>query len=568
MCGGRGRWPGASLAPGRPLLCGWRSRQLLSSGLRRKEGYLGLQEERPPTLRHYLEILWRRKWILVQPIVVVPLLAVLVSVREPALYQASAQVLLRQENLAANLSGVDDPTQFSASRIVVTQTELARVPEVARRALQAAGLSERSPSDLLGASNVSSADESDILTFSVRDSRREYAARLATEYARAFTDYRHDLDTRALRSAREATEERIARLEATGDTESPLYANLVEHQQQLEALETLQTSRAILVRPATGAAQIEPRPVRNGTIGVVLGLLLGVALAFLGEALDTRVRSADKVGNRLGLPLLARLPQPPRPLRRKTQLAMLAEPNGPHAEAFRVLAANFDLVNYEAGARTIMVTSAVEEEGKSTTVCNLALALAHAGRRVGLVDLDLRNASLHRFFDLEVSPGLTDVVLQRVPLEQAIWKIEIGRPNSFVTTNGATRALDGTLEVLPAGTLPSNVGEFVAGLVLGPIFEQLLQSNDLVLIDGPPLLGLGDAVAVSSQVDALVLVARLDVVRDTMLDDLDRILRASPPTTARLGFIATGAKLDRGYGYMTYAHKRQRAGVSRGDQPG
>ena len=119
--------------------------------------------------------------------------------------------------------------------------------------------------------------------------------------------------------------------------------------------------------------------------------MLGVGLAFGIDALDTRVRSATEIGERLGLPLLARVPPPPKGFAKENRLVMLAQPTGTSAEAFRMLRTNLDFATLEdVDVRTILVTSAVEQEGKSTTAANLALAEARAGRRVALVDLDLR----------------------------------------------------------------------------------------------------------------------------------------------------------------------------------
>ena len=121
---------------------------------------------------------------------------------------------------------------------------------------------------------------------------------------------------------------------------------------------------------------------RCGTafLGLALGLLLGLGLAFLREALDTHVRTADGVARRLGLPILGQIPQPPRSLRGSDRLAMLDRPETIYAEPFRILRTNLELVNLERPAKTIMVTSAVEGEGKSTTIANLAVATARAGR--------------------------------------------------------------------------------------------------------------------------------------------------------------------------------------------
>ena len=134
--------------------------------------------------------------------------------------------------------------------------------------------------------------------------------------------------------------------------------------------------------------------------------MLGIGLAFLREALDTRVRSADEVGEKLGLPLLARVPEPPRKLRNSNRLVMQADPHGAQAEAFRTLRTNIEFVNLDVHARTIMITSAIQSEGKSTTAANLAIAFARMGKRVALVDLDLRRPFLDKFFDFGDRPGL------------------------------------------------------------------------------------------------------------------------------------------------------------------
>ena len=506
------------------------------------------------TLRDYLNVLWRRKWIVLQAVLIVPIVAVLISLREPALYHASAGVLLTTQNLPANLEGVYDPTQVNVSRLAATQAELARVPEVARQTVAAAHLSGWSASDLLGVSSVAPSEESDILTFTVTYEDPALATRLATEYARQFTLYRLKLDAETLKAARAAAEDRIAALEAAGQTSSPVYRSLVEQRQRLEIMESLLAPRAVLVRPATGAAKVQSKLARNLVLGLALGLVLGVGVALLWETLDSRIRSADAVTRRIRLPLLGRIPRPPRKVRKRQRLVTLEDPDGPHAEGFRILRTNFEFANIDIGARSVMMTSAVEKEGKSTTVANLAIALAGAGRRVTLVDLDLRSASLHHFFGFDAHPGLTDVALGDVPISDALKSVDLG-------DSGATKighALPGgELHVLPSGSPTSNPGEFVARLPLRRILERLYEQSDIVLIDGPPLLRVGDAVAMSSGVDALIVVARLNVVRDRMLDDLSRVLRSSPAT--KLGVIVAGADVEGVYGYLTYPYERPAA---------
>ena len=203
--------------------------------------------------------------------------------------------------------------------------------------------------------------------------------------------------------------------------------------------------------------------VRNGILGFVVGLGLGIGLAFLRHALDTRVRTSEEVAERLHLPLLARLPEPPRKLRAKNRLVMLDEPQSANAEPFRILRTNTEFANLEREVRTIMITGAVEQEGKSTTAANLAVSFARAGRKVILVDLDLRRPILHRFFRLENGAGLTDVVLGHATLAQALVPVPItaAKSRKAAQSRNGQEQLVGSIAVLPAGPTPPDPGEFV-----------------------------------------------------------------------------------------------------------
>src|SRR4051812_38914399 len=281
------------------------------------------------TLADYLAVLRRRKWIVLSAVVLVPLAALLFSLTQVSLYEASAEVLLSRENLAATLTGVDDPllTQ-QPDRIAVTQAQLARVPAVVAPTLSAAGVGGRSVKSFLDRSEVSTRTNSDILVFSVTDRDPALAVRLATAYARQFSAYRRKLDTAPIVSAREEVRARLQQLETDGDTSSALYRSLVGKEQQLATMEALRTSNASVVRSATDTERVQPRFVRNGVLSVVLGLLLGIASAFLWEALDTRLRSADDIAKRLGLPLLGRLSEPARRLRSNERVRLVGGAGG------------------------------------------------------------------------------------------------------------------------------------------------------------------------------------------------------------------------------------------------
>ena len=506
-----------------------------------------------PTLATYLAVLRRRIWIVVLCLVLVPVAATYFSVRQAATYESSADVYINKQNLASALTGIEVTPPFaSEERAVETEVGLASLPEVARGALRIARVEDRSAEDLLDQSSVTAKGRTDILRFAVADPDPKIAERLATAYAQAFTGYRGRLDTQSLVRAHREVSAVLEKMRAEGRQAVPLYESLEQNRQQLQTLQTLQTARASVVRRAGKAVQIRPQPVRNAILGVVLGLILGLVLAFLIEALDTRIRSAGEVGERLGLPLLARLPAPPKKLQRNDGLVMMDRPGDARAEAFRMLRTNLEFATLDSDVRSLLVTSAAEGEGKSTTAANLSVTMARAGKRVVLVDLDLRRPYLDRFFSL-TGPGVTNVALGNADLGDALTSIDLDETS-------------GDLHVLASGPLPPDPGEFVGTHQLGDVLFRLREQFDVVVIDCPPLLHVVDAMRLSPYVDGILIVTQLNLVRRRMLSEMRQVLDSIP--ARKLGFVVTGAQREEGgsyvYGYgRPYAQtERESAGTS------
>jgi polysaccharide biosynthesis transport protein len=533
-------------------------------------------------LREYLHILRRRKWIVLQALVLVPLAAVALALRQSPLYQASADVLLRYQSLPSTLTGIPDPSSYSyyidPVRSTDTQLQIAALPTLADRVAAALRKKGVTTVDVQGSTSVSAISDTDMLEFTATSGTPALAALIATEYAREFTLYHQQLDTGSITTAVRGLQRRIDQLGAEGTERARAQAGQLQTKiDQLQTLLTLETSNAVLVRKAAGAAKIRPRPTKYGLLGLGLGLVLGIGLAFLRDAFDTRLRSPEQISEVLGLALLGRIPPPSRQLQRDRRLVMVAEPTGSGAEAFRRLRMSLEFATVGKPSQVIMMTSALEKEGKSTTIANLAVAMALAGKSVALVDLDLRRPTLAPLFRLgEGQPGLSAVVLGYTTLEEALVTVPLeplsgNAPDRLSRngndplalagrSNGANAVAAGSLVLLPSGILPPDPGEFVGLEGVSRAIAALRESVDIVLLDAPPLLQVGDALTIASSADAVVAVVRSDLAQQAAIRELATILARMP--AAKLGFVVCGVQgFDHqpyyGYGHGSYGGTRR-----------
>jgi Mrp family chromosome partitioning ATPase len=524
-----------------------------------------LRHQQQRTFGDYLAIIRRRWWIAVLPILVVPVAAYFYSASQPKIYGATSEVLLIKQDLGTALEGLDSAASLvDDDRFAQTQSEIARVPEVAERALAGAGVTSLTVDQLLLTSSVRARGNADLLAFTVDHPNPDIAISLATAYARAFSRFRLELDTANFASARQDLERRLAVMRRQGTTGTALYSDLATKAQELRTLELLQTEQR-LVRIPESAIQVAPKPRRNAILGVMLGLLLGLAAALLWETLDKRIRDEDEIQLTLGLPLLGRLPAPLQQDGRD-RLAMLDNPGDAEAEAIRRFRSNVEFANLDHDNRVVMVTSSLSGEGKSVAVSNLAVALARAGRRVVLVDLDLRRPKVGPLFGLGYRPGLTDVAIERVNLEQALVEVNLATssPVQFASRGGlrarqtqagdapAPRTADaqGHLWLLPAGFLPASPGELVGTQAVANILATLRERVDYVLVDAPPLLAVSDAVTLSRRVDGIFVIVRRGMVDRPVLRELARQLEANP--ARKLGFVLAGVEATEQYGAYAY----------------
>ena len=292
------------------------------------------------------------------------------------------------------------------------------------------------------------------------------------------------------------------------DTNRQLYEGLLEKLKQAGVSAGLRSNNFRIVDSArVPNYPIEPNIPRNLSFAFMLGLTSGVGLAFVLEGLDNTVRTTEQAQMISGLPPLGMIPLGSRTAREganskrlviassskeSVELITQVRPQSQMAESYRALRTSLLLSNLGAPPKVIMVTSALPQEGKTTTSINCAVVLAQKGIRVLLIDADLRRPSIHKTLGMGPRSGLSNVLTGSATLETAITRSPI-LPN---------------LDVLPAGTPPPNPAELLASVNMRNVLEELRGHYDHIVVDTPPTLSVTDAVVLSPRADAIVLVIR------------------------------------------------------------
>jgi capsular exopolysaccharide synthesis family protein len=291
------------------------------------------------------------------------------------------------------------------------------------------------------------------------------------------------------------------------ETNRQLYEGLLEKLKEAGISEGLKSNNFQIVNSArVPTYPVEPNVPRNLGFAFVLGLTSGVGLAFLLEGLDNTVRTTEQAQAISGLPPLGMIPLGSKTARegaasKRLMLATSNEavelithvrPQSQMAESYRALRTSLLLSHLGAPPKVIMVTSALPQEGKSTTSINCAVVLAQKGVRVLLIDCDLRRPSIHKTLGMGPRSGLSNVLTGSITLKQAI-TVAPTLPN---------------LDVLPAGTPPPNPAELLASTNMRDVLAELRDKYDHIVLDTPPTLSVTDAVVLSPRADAIVLVIR------------------------------------------------------------
>lgn len=466
-------------------------------------------------------------------------------------YTATASLVFNNNQLSQQVAGLQAVSSGS-SQVPQQQTnvKLIKLGDMADKTASRLGqglTQEKVSADL----SVIAQGESNIVNVAATSASPALAASIANTYSKVFVKEQQSSNHAYYAAALALVNKQLAAL-SPKQRLSPSGLALAGRAQSLGVLAELRSGNVEVAQAATiPTSPSSPKTAKNTILGAVLGLLLGLGLAFLLERLDRRIREPKDLEAVYGLPLLGVVPE-------SSALSRSAQggdggrevlPPG-DAESFQLIRAHLRYFNVDRQLRTLLVASATPGDGKTTIARHLAAAAARMGSRVLLVEADLRRPTLARQLDVQSGPGLSDVLIGAVMLNEATQAIDLEAP-SGESPKGRT------FEVLVAGAaLPPNPGELIESRAMETLLERAQSSYDLVVIDTPPLTAVSDAFPLLRKVDGVIIVGRVGRNRRDVAERLHETLTGAGAPL--LGVIANGFKARRNAPY-SYAYDYSRA---------
>jgi polysaccharide biosynthesis transport protein len=453
-------------------------------------------------VREFMSKVGRHKWLILVVAASVTLLVAIYSYSRPSVYESTAQFLVRPilvQPLQANpFDTVSMPTEMQ----LVTS---AQVADIARESIGG------TLQDALDGVSVTNPANTQILDISYSAHSPAEAQQGAQAFAEAYQTYKHDQALSTIKTSSETIRAQITELDSEiADLNARIAASTdpVDQQsltEQRNSSDTVRlTSQNLLASTATLSSDpgqvvedalrptspVSPKHKMDLALGLLLGLIAGVVLASLRDQARDRIQGPPLVARSLDAPILGSIPRTHRLLVGTAHLASVDEPHGQAAEAYRTLRTNLLAVCRESKAKTILITSARQGEGKTSTAANLAVALAQAGRSVVLISADLRNPRIHAVFGIGNEQGLGQVLEGTLPLDEAI--VETDLADLRILPSGPVDAVDEPVELLQSDRM-------------GEVLQECCRS-DFVIVDGPPIFPVADSLVLADLVDGVLFV--------------------------------------------------------------
>jgi capsular exopolysaccharide synthesis family protein len=526
-------------------------------------------------LRQYFSLFLRWLWLIVLGTALAAGTAFLVSAAIAPVYQATTTLYISQASNAALPSGLDYTSILGSERLARTYGELLKKRPVLNEVIDAFALrddkgSRMTPEDLVKLVNVQLVRDTQLLQVTVENTNPALAARIADKLVAVFikqneamqlaryVDSKQNLEKqlatldqetkeaqKALDAARSASgaspadrQAEINRLEYAVTAYRNSYASLLKSYEEVRLAETKTVDNVIVAEPAQQPEKpVRPNKLMNTLLAAVVGLMLAVGVVFLIEYLDDTIKTPDELAAAMGITALGAISRTPPTTKPSETLITADQPKSPVAEAYRVLRTSVQFAGVNKPLRTMLVTSAGPGEGKSTIVANLGAALAQAGKKVVLVDADLRRPILHKIFELPGTSGLTNLLLMdEVKLDGYLFETKVQN-----------------LRLMPSGPLPPNPSELLGSQRLKAVIQALGAEADFVLFDTPPILPVTDAAVLSAAVDGVMFVVDAGRVRRDVAKRAAGMLKQVGASV--FGGVVNKLRADRAGGYYYYDYQ-------------
>jgi len=507
-------------------------------------------------LRDYLALVRRWKWLIGATVLLVAGTAWGLSALQTPVYEARARLIIQPGQSVFDTSNLQTGAALVQTEIQVLQSEAVRAA-VREKLGQARSVS------------ASAVGTTAIIEVRAQSTDPKEAADVTNAYVDTYIELRRkqaidgllaaaaEIQNRIDSGQKQINElaDRIANIPPCSGTNPPancsqriplerdrdaLVTQQVPFKQKIDQLQvdlSLKNGGAQVINPALASPDpVRPRPLRNALLGVVVGLLFGMGLAYVLDHLDDSIKSKEDL-ERISrdLPVLGMIPTVAMwKNRAQTRIVSQSDPTSSVAEAYRSLRTSIRFIGLDRSMRTIQVTSPNASDGKTTTVANLAVALARAGERVVIVSCDLRRPRIHEFFDLPNDIGFMSVVLGEMPLSAALQQVP-----------GEAR-----LQLLATGPIPANPSELLSSNRSAQVLAALRKEFSVVLIDCPPVLPVTDAAVLSAKVDGTLLVATVGTTTGKHVTrSLELLRQVGAPL---VGMVLNGVGAQGSYGYHTY----------------
>lgn len=490
---------------------------------------MGREQPTGTDLRGQLEPYWRRRWLVLGIVVLLPAAVYLLSNLIPKTYEAETTILVRATTVSSSLFG---NTAITTGSTEDTLTLLETTP-VAEAAAEELGEPDTDPESLLGhidagaATSESGTSASDLVTITATDEDAVRASEIANAFAAAINATRTTDSTgeinETIRTLRQQKEEL--------DQGSDVAREELELQvQELRGLAASQQGASQVIEAASVPdSPVSPNPLRNTALAFVFALLLAAGAVPVADAFNRRLRDPDELEGLLDTTLLAQIPARAFPGN---------IPSNEVVEAFQTLRASLTYFNLDHSLKSVIVLSPGHSEGKTTVATNLAVSLARDGRNVALIGADLRKPQAATRLGVDPVAGLEEVLTDDASVDDALQQVDAGG--------------SGHLHVLGTSRPARSPSVLLGSQKMRDLLATLEESFELVIIDSPPLLAVSDMIPLLKQASGAIMVGKINSTHTSALVRAKEVIEAAGGKV--LGAVATGTKTGGLYGYGGYGY--------------